>query len=278
MEQKLIIFMVFLIIAFVFLAAAASIPNANILFGIIKIIFLIIAIFFSILAFASRYYTYLIIPLFKQHSKNLVLSTENAYWLSASNDAILRKEGDDFLATAIINIPLYTSSTEMSIEERLNFARQVGRLVSVTSYPMRITAQLYVMNKDSYIQKLRDTISSVENSEAKLTQDGAPSSEISKVHGALAMWKKMLDNVSKASSLELASFATISARGVKEYEAVNIVHQKAMEIMSGIGATLGILPNIIVGNDLLKFVEPEFLIPYSTISEQISKNIQEQVI
>ncbi|MCL4373302.1 MAG: hypothetical protein M1360_00905 [Candidatus Marsarchaeota archaeon] len=278
MQAKFLILVVFLAIAFVFLAAAASIPNSNIPLGIAKIILLLVGIAFSILAFASRYYTYLIIPMFQQHSRHLVLSSENAYWLSSSNDAILHKEGEDFVATVIVNIPLYVSSTEMSGEEKLNFAAQVGRLSSITSYPMRITSQLYVMNKDSYIQQLRDTISTMENKEAQLTQEGAPQGEISKVHGALAMWKKMLDNVSKNMSLELATFATISAKGTKEYEAVNAVHQKAMEIMSGIGATLGVSPNLVIGNDILKFIEPEFLIPYSTVSEQITKNIQEEVI
>ncbi|MGC8651644.1 MAG: hypothetical protein ACP5UH_00100 [Candidatus Micrarchaeia archaeon] len=278
MQTKFMIFIVFLAVAFVFLAAAASIPNVNLLLALAKVILLLIGIAFSILAFASRYYSYLIIPLFTQHSKHLVLSSDNAYWLSSSNDAILRKEGDDFIATVIINIPLYVSSTEMSAEERLNFAKQIGRLSSITSYPMRVTAQLYMMNKDSYIQQLRDTISTIENQEAKLTQEGAPQTEISKVHGALAMWKKMLDNVSKGTSLELASFATLSSKGTKEYEAVNAVHQKAMEIMSGIGATLGVSPNLVIGSDMLKFIEPEFLIPYSTVSEQISKNMQEEVI
>jgi hypothetical protein len=48
--------------------------------------------------------------------------------------------------------------------------------------------------------------------------------------------------------------------------------------MAGIGATFGVSPNVVLDTDLLKFVEPEFLIPYSTVTEQISKNIEEQVI
>ncbi|MGC8687205.1 MAG: hypothetical protein ACP5RM_00705 [Candidatus Micrarchaeia archaeon] len=278
METKALIFIGFLVLAFIFLAAAVSIPNSNIALGLVKIMMLALGIIFDILAFASRYYTYLIVPMLRQRTRHIVLSNERAYWLAQTGDAVLTKEGEDYLATVYIGIPLYVSSTEMSDEEKLNFAKQVGRLASITKDPARITTELYIMNKDSYIQRLRDMISTVENQEAKLAQENAPSGEINKVHGSLAMWKKMLENVSKVTSLELMSFVSISARGTKEYEAVNIVHQKSMELMSGIGATLGVSPNLIVGNDILKLIEPEFLIPYSTISEQITKNLQEQVI
>jgi hypothetical protein len=278
METKVIIFIGFMALAFIFLAAAVSIPNSNIALGLVKIIILIIGIIFDILAFSSRYYTYLIVPMFTQRTRHIILSNERAYWLSQTGDAVLTKDGEDYIATMYIGIPLYVSSTEMGDDEKLNFARQVGRLASVTKDPARITTELYIMNKDSYIQRLRDMINSVENQEAKLTEENASSGEISKVHGALAMWKKMLENISKVTSLELMSFVSISARGQKEYEAVNIAHQKSMELMSGIGATMGVLPNLVVGNDILKLIEPEFMVPYSTISEQITKNLQEQVI
>ncbi|MGC8669651.1 MAG: hypothetical protein ACP5TL_00670 [Candidatus Micrarchaeia archaeon] len=278
MEKKWLVFIVLLSVAFIFLAAAAALQSSGILTGLIKLLLLIIGIIFTFFAFASRFYLYMIVPLFQQHSRHLVLSNEGAYWLATTSDAILRKDGDEFVATTFISIPIYVSSTEMNPDEKLNFARQVGRLLSITNYPMRVTSQLYVMNKDSYIQQLREKISTVENEEAKLTQENAKSSEINKVHGELAMWKKMLDNISSETSLEFTIYASISAKGVKEFEAVNYVHQKASEIMSGIGATLGVVPSLVIGNDIFKFIEPEFLIPYSTVSEQITKNLQEQVV
>jgi hypothetical protein len=74
------------------------------------------------------------------------------------------------------------------------------------------------------------------------------------------------------------SFASLSVRASKEFDAINLAQQKAKELMTGVGALFGISPNIVVGDALLKFVEPEFMIPFSTVSEQINKNILEQVI
>ncbi len=277
MEKKVLVFLGLLALSAVFLALAASLPS-GLIFSIIKVPLLFLALLLDVLAFSSRYYTYLMIPFFEQRRRNVVLSTEQPYWISTTSDSIMTKVGEEFIATMYINIPLYISSTEMNDDEKLAFSKQISALVGISKDPVRFTTELYVMNKDSYIQQLRDMISGVENEESALLAKEASQSELERVRGKLSMWRKMLDNVSKATSLELASFASLSARGSKEFEAINIAQLKAKELMSGIGALLGVSPNIVIGNDLLKFVEPEFLIPYSTISEQISKNIQEQVV
>lgn len=277
MNKNVFVFLGLLGISFVLLIVAIALPK-NMLFDVIKLALLLLAGFFDILAFSSKFYLYAMGPLAKGHSKHVILNDQNPYFLSSTADAVLQKDGDDFIATVYIHIPLYTSATEMSEEEKISFSTQVSKLVGISNDPVRFTAEMYVMNKDAYIQKLRDTINEVENEEAKLVNEGANPAQIEVVRGRSSMWKKMLDNISKTTSLELVSFAALSARGSKEFEAVNIAQQKARELMAGIGSTLGVSPSLVTGNELLKFIEPEYLIPFSTISEQITKNIQEQVI
>jgi len=277
MDKKLLVFLGLLGLSFVLVIIASVIPLSAPT-DVLKLILLAVAVVANVLAFSSRYYLYLILPLFEQRKRDIVIADQSPYWLSSTSDSILQKVGDDFVATVYINIPLYRSATEMSDEDKLNFAQQVSRMVGISKEPTRFSTQLYVMNKDAYIQKLRDTITTVEEEEAKLVTGNAPANEIERVRGKAAMWRKMLDNVGRGSSLELSSYASLSAKGGKEFEAVSLVQQKARELMSGIGATFGVSPNVVLGNELLKFVEPEYLIPFSTISEQITKNIQEEVI
>ena len=80
--------------------------------------------------------------------------------------------------------------------------------------------------------------------------------------------------MSSNSSTELVTFAAVSALGGKEYEAITLAQQRAKEIMNGIGTILGVSPNVVVGEEILKLVEPEHLIPLSTVSEEISKRIE----
>ena len=87
-----------------------------------------------------------------------------------------------------------------------------------------------------------------------------------------------MDNIGSVTSYELFSYACVSASGMKEFEASSLAQQKAKELMAAIGATFGVSPSIVTGTELLKLVEPEYLIPVSTMHEKINKDIQEEVI
>ena len=89
MDQKIFLFGILVIAAFALIIAGALIPS-QILPYPIKIIIYIIAIFLDVLAFATRYYTYIMMPLFKQRKKNITLDVQEPYWIDGSNDAIVR--------------------------------------------------------------------------------------------------------------------------------------------------------------------------------------------
>ncbi len=268
---------IFLIIGFllagVFLAGiAAFIPN-GLLTDLPKFILFIIAMGLIVIGFSCRYYSYLISPIMKQRKRHIVLSDQVPYWLASTGDCIVSKRAEDFIATAYINIPMYVSASEMTDEERERFSNQISRLVSVNKDPVRFSSVLRVMDKDDYLTKIKNLIGSAENDESTALQKNDPL-EIERARGKLSMWKKILDHIGSKSSMELVTFASISATGSKEYEAITISQQKAKELMNGIGTILGVTPNIIVGTEILKLVEPEYLIPLSTISEEITKKIE----
>ncbi len=277
MDQRILILFGFLAVTFLLLAAIIGIPSA-ILFPPIKFILLLIALAFDVIAFSSRRYSYLIVPMFKQRRKKVVLSNEEPYVMSTSEDAIIRKDGNDYIATVYISIPMYRSATEMTEPEKVEFSRQVSRLISISTDPIRFTSEMYIMDKDSYIQTLRDAISAAEEEEAKLSQSKADDKKMEMVRGKIAMWRNILQNSTSESSLELISYASISASGLKEYEAISLAQQKAREAISGIGSTLGVTPAIVTGKEILKFVEPEYLIPFSTAEEEIEQKTEEEVI
>ena len=276
MNPKVLVLIGFMSLSLAFIGIAVVLPKGT-LFVVPKLLFLALAVLFDIVAFASRYYTYLILPFAKQHRRNIVISDQTPYWLSSTGESIIRKEGQDFVATVYINIPLYVSASEMTDEEKARFTTQVSRLVGLSKEPVRFTAELYLMNKDTYIQKLKDTISRIEDEEAKLVAQKSTGAELEHLRGGISMWRKMLDNVSAYTSYELGTFAAVSAKGIKESEAITFAQQRARELMSGIGTVLGVSPNIVVGSEILKYVEPEYLIPYSTITEQIERNVRQGV-
>ena len=272
MDQKIFLFGILVIAAFALIIAGALIPS-QILPYPIKIIIYIIALFLDVLAFATRYYTYIMMPLFKQRKKNITLDVQEPYWIAGSNDAIVRKIGEEFIATTFILIPLYRSATEMSVDEKLSFGAQIGRLISINTEPVRYSTQLHVMDKEAYLSSIRDSLNMSENEIIELTQKNASQHEIDNAKGRTTMWRNMMERMSIEQSFELVLYASVSASGTKEYEATSIVQQRARDLMSGISSTLGITTSIITGNEMLKVIEPDHLIPYSNVRKQINANI-----
>ncbi|MCL5423666.1 MAG: hypothetical protein M1385_01110 [Candidatus Marsarchaeota archaeon] len=272
MDQKIFLFGILIIAAFALIIAGALIPS-QILPYPIKIIIYILAIFLDVLAFATRYYTYIMMPLFKQRKKNITLDVQEPYWIAGSNDAIVRKIGEEFIATTFILIPLYRSATEMSVDEKLSFGAQIGRLISINTEPVRYSTQLHVMDKEAYLSSIRDSLNMSENEIIELTQKNASQHELDNAKGRVTMWRNMMERMSIEQSFELMLYASVSASGTKEYEATSIVQQRARDLMSGISSTLGITTSIITGNEMLKVIEPDHLIPYSNVRKQINANI-----
>jgi hypothetical protein len=272
MNPKIFLITGFMISGLVLALIAAYIPS-GLITDIPKFIIFIIAMGLIVVGFSCRYYSYLIQPILKQRRKNIVLSDQVPYWLASTSDCIVSKRGEDFVATAFINIPMYVSASEMTDEERQRFSVQMSRLVSVNKDPVRFSSVLRVMDKDDYLKKIKELIGLSENEESIAVQKNDPVA-LERARGKLSMWKKILDHIGSKSSMELVTFATVSATGSKEYEAITISQQKAKELMNGIGTILGVTPNIIIGAEILKLVEPEYLIPLSTISEEITKKIE----
>ncbi len=55
--------------------------------------------------------------------------------------------------------------------------------------------------------------------------------------------------------------------GGSEDEAINIASINAEQISAGLSASLGVPTTVANGQDILLFVEPEFLIPSNTATE-----------
>lgn len=275
--NKIVLFIIILLIGFALVLFGAVIPSSQIPVPI-KLLIFIIGLMLTGFSVLIRYYSEFVLKMIKQRSKSVVLNDSVPYYMSAGKDAILVKSDEDYTATVFIKIPLYRSSTEMKDIEKIEFSNLVGRLVGQSKDIAKYTTGLFVLNKDLYIQQIRNNISEAENEESELSNKNATKEMVDKVRGKLSMWRNMLDTVNSSISFDQISYITISAKGTTEFEAVSIAQQKAREFISGTGTLFGVQPTIITGTDILKFIEPEYQLPYSTMAESISKEIKEETI
>ncbi len=273
-KTNILIFTIFISISVLF--AVGTLVSTN---PVLTILFSIIALFFSVLGFSTRFYTYLYIPLFKSRKRNIVLSNQEAFLLSPSGNTIIINDSAGTYATAFVKIPLYRSSTEMTESEKLDLGRTFSRVLTLTKETTKFSSEMYVVNKDEYINKVR---AKLQNSSEKLRemQSSEPSNseKLNRLKGELTMWENLISNISSSRSESLVTYNMVSAFGQNEEEASSIAYQKAEEIAAGISAALGVTAYIAEGEELLSLIEPNYMIPVETVNEIIrQKSIKEGI-
>ncbi len=242
-----------------------------------KFIFAILCLLFDLIAFSTKLYMDFLVPMLKMRGRTIVVDDEEAFVLAPSGEAITVRKGGDIFASAFVKIPSYRSGTEMTPEEKVEFAKLFGRALTITNRPVRFGAQLYVINKDKYIGNIRDKLNEVEERYQRATMNKDISKgEAERIRGEVTMWHNLLDNVNKVKSHALDAFAMITEQGNTEEEAVTLVTQQANELVAGLSSIFGIAANVVVGEDILRYIEPDYMIPVVTETEQLRGKIAEE--
>lgn len=249
------------------ITVGSTVIHIQILDGVLALI----ALCGTLVAFLTKNYLYLFDSIIKKKGKNLVISDTEAFAFSSSGNAIIRREKENVYASCFVKIPIYRSATEMSKEEKVNLSKLFSRVLTLSKVPMRLSAQLYVVNKDEYITRLRNTLNDAEEKyrEAQNASGEGQQATMERARGRVTMWRNLLDNVSSSHSKALALYAMVSALGGNDEEAANIAYQKAEELAGGISTTLGVNASVASGTEILTFIEPDYMIPREMVTERV---------
>ena len=250
----------------------------------LKAILVVIALILDILAFSTKFYSYIFVPFLQMKDNTVVLNDEEAFMVAPTENAIVVRQGNDIYASAFVKIPIYKSATEMTEEDRTELSKMFSKMVALSRNPVRFTSQLYIIDKDSYMNEIMDRMSVAEEQYQGLEASSVGSKNIAqkadseRIRGEVTMWHNLFDNVSKVKSHVLTAFAMVTVPGDAEEEAINVVLQQADELASGMSAVLGVTAYVIEGKELLEYIEVEHMIPPQTIGEQMKeKSIAEGI-
>lgn len=238
----------------------------------------ILALLVALAAFLTKDYVYLLDAVRNRKGNTLVLGSEEAFVLTPSGNALIRRENGSVYASCFVRIPIYRSATEMSNEEKIELSKLFGRVLTLSKEPIRLSAQLYMINKDKYIERLRNMLNESEEKYRGMQSisGGERQQEmIDRIRGEVTMWRNLLENVSKSRSQVLVLYAMASAIGGTDEEAATLAYNQAEDLAGGISATLGVNATVVTGNDMLAFVEPDFMIPMETVSERLREKTME---
>jgi hypothetical protein len=265
------LFAITIIISFLFILLIYLLPP----FPAIKALFAVLALLIDIIAFSTKYYSYLLIPLIKMKNRTIVINSDAPFTLSPSGNTIIVRYGGMVYASAFIKIPIYKSATEMTPEERIDFSKAFSRVLTLSKSFVRFTTMLYVINKDEYLSEIRDKLNVAEEryNELNSQQQGVDQKELERAKGEVTMWRNLYENINKVRSNALGNFVMVTAPGGTEEEATTIALQQADELAAGISAVLGVSAYVMPSNEFMHLIEPEELIPFATITEQMHEKI-----
>lgn len=242
-------------------------------FYIVASLLAVIVLALDVLAFSTRFYSYMLMPLLRMKKRTVVLSNDDPFYITSAGNAIVVRDGDIIHATSFVKIPIYRSATEMTDEEKLAFSRLFARVVTLSKTSFRLVSQLHVIDKDEYIKKITEKLNDAEDRYNTLINNkNTPRNVSERVSGEVTMWHNLFDSVSKSHSQAQITYAAISAVGGNEEEAVAIAAQQAEEMAAGINTVLGITATVARGQEMLVFIEPDYMIPPTTVSEMMRKD------
>ncbi|MDE1873658.1 MAG: hypothetical protein KGI04_00875 [Candidatus Micrarchaeota archaeon] len=238
--------------------------------AVFKLVLAVLALAFDLLAFSTKLYMSFFIPFLKAKNRTVTLEADEAFNMAPSGNAIVVRRGGSVYASAFITIPTYRSATEMNNEEKIDFARLFSRALTISKSSVKFATQLYVINKDAYISNIRGRLDEAEEKYQNASMNPQmKKADSERTRGEATMWHNLYDNVNKVGSQALEAFAMVSAEGGTEEEAINLVLQRADEIASGVSSVFGVSAAVVEGEDLLRFVEPDHMIPPITVGEQL---------
>lgn len=249
------------------ITVASELIHIHVLSGILAMLALLAAL----VAFLTKNYIYLFNSVLKKKGSNLVVFGGEAFTMAQSGTSIVRREGENVYASAFIKIPIYRSATDMTKEEKTELSKLFGRILTLGKVPVKLSAEMYTVNKDEYIKKLRGVLNQAEERYRNLQSQGGESQRaaLERARGEVTMWRNLMNSVSTSHSQALMLTAMVSAIGGNDEEASNIAYQRAEELAGGISATLGINAYVAKGSEILTIIEPEYMIPVETVSERI---------
>ncbi len=260
------LFSILILISAIFIIAIYLVPVP----APIKLVFAFLALGADVLAFSTKLYMSFFMPVLRMKNKTATIETEEPFTMAPSGNAIVVRRSGAIYASAFVTVPSYRSATEMNAEEKTDFSRLFSRALTVTKDPVKFSTQLYVINKDEYINNIRNKLDEAEERyQNATTSQQQNKSDMERIKGEVTMWHNLYDSVNKVGSHALEAFAMVTAEGGNEEEAINLALQRADEVAAGVSAAFGVTASLVEGEELLRFVEPDHMIPPITVAEQL---------
>lgn len=217
----------------------------------------IVAAILFLIALTTWKYGYLFVPYIT--SGLSIIEKEGPYTISKSRDYIVKKTEEGYLATKYLEVLIYESTTDKTKEEKEFLFESFERALRSLKHTVKITFMLSPIDVSKHIEEIKTKRSEAEAKKAKLHPQ---SPESIKLDREIAMWNRLLNRLSSGERpMEVIIYASTTAFGSTQDEAVALVKRQAREIKTILSSTLSAEVKELKDLDMIKCFEWDFFAP-----------------
>lgn len=230
--------------------------------GIFSSIFLLLAIFFAPIALMVYKYGYWLIPYFTRGQKT-INTKDMVFEVAPTNDAIVKKEGAEFIATVFLGVKIFRSSTEMEEEERFAFMELWERAVSGLKHVAKYGVLLYFKDLHDYTESVERRKGEAQIKLADERQKKVPDPQrIGLLEREIAMWDNIREKVDIGEKpMAVQTFVQVSATGASKDAAIASARTAANEVRSTLSTAMNVEVAPLTKSEMMRCYDWSLSIP-----------------
>ncbi len=217
-------------------------------------------------------YGYLIIPLFTQRAKIVMVTTEG-YEIPPEQDCIVKNVNGVFYASSFLGLKIFESATEKSLEENINYSKYFERAISNLKYVTKISYMLYVEDVGEKRKMIETKRAEAQLRLQREREKPEPDAlKIDRYERDVAHWDAQLAKLIKGvKPMGVIAYAMTTATGLSKEAALAAVRAQASELRTVLANALNVDVVQLTGDEMLKCFEWERFFP--TTPQELEESV-----
>jgi hypothetical protein len=229
-----------------------------------KFILIFLAGILAFFAYFSFKFDYIAMALISQKSKRIKTGGQR-YWFSPTGDVLITKIGNSFYASVFLRIHSYSSYTEKTDEEKVEFVRLWERALGSSEQPVCFSSIIAYINREAYISAINERLLKAQSKYEEAKQKEAKGEEIERLRGEVAMWKNILEHIKAIPSRNQLSIVIVTQKGENEESAIANAKTVSSNLAINLSAILGVEVTQLNQHEIEACIEAEKIMPASEV-------------
>jgi hypothetical protein len=207
-------------------------------------------------------YGYMVIPMLTTRFR--IVELRDKYEIPPSQDVVIKRVGSRYYASAFLQALVSESVTDKPETARTTMELFEKAITSVR-YVVKFCALIHNIDLDKYVERIKAARSRAETKKSQMASSpSSPSTlaDIARLEREIAMYTSQLERVSSGERpVSVVSYLMTTAASPNREEAVEKAKHQANEIRTVVGSALDLDVIPLVGEDMKKCFEWEFVLP-----------------